>query len=60
MLAKLADLMAAVPVVDKMLAGEEVDERKDMVHAGNEQADAQKTKGESIEKNRRLLQLLSP
>ncbi|CAJ1352375.1 unnamed protein product [Effrenium voratum] len=42
---EVEDLMAAVPVVDKMLAGEEVDERKDMVHAGNEQADAQKTKG---------------
>ena len=58
MLAKrLANLMAVVPVVDDVMAGEDAEEfkdEKDVIKANDEQADAQKREDESIKKNRRL------
>ncbi|CAJ1358550.1 unnamed protein product [Effrenium voratum] len=52
-----ANLMAVVPVVDDVMAGEGAEEfkdEKDVVKADDEQADAQKREDESIKKNRRL------
>ena len=64
MLAKrVANLMAVAPVLDDVMVGEDAEElkdKKDVIKADDEQADAQRREDESIKKNRRLRAEVGP